>query len=166
MPTEGYPRNTTLYIPVTLYRSLVTSKMKDRPHPVHIAAVEAIQRQCADFSTSYRLAYLAAIAQHPGSLEYDIEPEEDNGVIIDRLNAAGGDLDFGTVREDKIEVQLGQPQFVRELLIDPSPGRCAILPRMNDLNIPLEMYLHLKEEAMTYLVKEFGQMKYVYALDD
>lgn len=157
---EKYLRNATLYNCAKLKTSAMLKDKGTAPGKILHRATRALHNQAQSFHSEAvcnRLGYMSAICKYPGSLEYDVDTADENGVIVDWLIAPGRQADFGSAVIAGKNIELGQPQFVRELPGSDAPGRCAILPRSSGSSTPFEVYIQLEEDAMERLTRGLGE---------
>ncbi|KAH6971718.1 hypothetical protein BKA56DRAFT_693328 [Ilyonectria sp. MPI-CAGE-AT-0026] len=155
---EKYLRNAILYNCVELKSSDMLKEESTGPRMKLHRATRTLHDKTQSFdyeAIRIRLGYMSAIRKQPGSLEYQVDSADENDVIVDWLLAPGRVTYFGSFDIGGRIIELGYPEFVRELPGSDAPGRCAILPRHPDPKAPFEVYIQLDEDGMermtTYL---------------
>lgn len=148
---EKYLRTATLYNCVKLKSSDMIWKEGMAIDKVLNRITRTFHSRAISFDAKavrIRLGYMSRIWEHPGSLEHQVDSADENDVVIDWWHAPGRQIYFGSFDIGGQIIELGQPQFVRELPGSDDPGRCAILPRNPDPTAPFDVYIQLDEDAM------------------
>ncbi|KAL6412731.1 hypothetical protein AUP68_03936 [Ilyonectria robusta] len=153
---EKYLRNAILYNCVELKSSDMIRKEGMEPGKILHRVTRTFHNRAQSFDAKavrIRLEYMSRIWEHPGSVEYQADSADENDVIVDWLLAPGRQTYFGSALISGQTIELGQPEFVRELPGSHAPGRCAVLPRNLGHKVPFEVYIQLDEDAMERLTE-------------